>query len=161
MTDPDPNAPPAGEQSQQQSAETPQPKPDTDWKAEARKHEARAKEGAAAIKRLAELEEAQKTNEQKLSDRVAAAEKDAADARLEALRLKVGTAANLPSEFVDLLKGDNEEELREHAQRLSQHFKDGVRPKGDVDQGRRGNAPKDGPAQEFASFLQRQLGGRG
>ena len=54
------------------------PKADTDWVAEARKWEARAKENAAKIKalepaaaRLAEIEEAQKTAEQKLAKNVA------------------------------------------------------------------------------------------
>lgn len=138
-----------------------QAKPEIDWKAEARKHEARAKENAAAAAKLAALEEAQKTAEQKLTDRLTAAEKERDEARLEALRVKVGAAKKLPAEVVDLLKGDTEEELAAHADRLAEHFKASVRPSGSADQGPRGSAPTATPAQEFADFINRQMGQAG
>jgi hypothetical protein len=59
---------------------------DTDWKAEARKWESRAKENSAAKKRLDELEEAAKTDLEKATSRAEAAEKRAA--ALEALALR-------------------------------------------------------------------------
>lgn len=161
MTAPTPPAPPAPPETPPTSSVETQPpaqaKPETDWKAEARKHEARAKENAAAAAKLAALEEAQKTAEQKLTDRVTAAEKERDEARLDALRAKVGAAKKLPVDVVDLLKGDTEEELAAHADRLAEHFKASVRPSGPADQGPRGTAPTAGPAQEFADFLKTQL----
>jgi hypothetical protein len=48
------------------------------WKALSKKNEARAKENAAAAKRLAELEEAGKTEAQKAADRITKAEAEVA-----------------------------------------------------------------------------------
>jgi hypothetical protein len=127
------------------------------WKQKAREQEKRAKANADAAKRLTELEESQKTEAQRLSDRVAAAEKERDDARLEALRVKVGAAKKLPADVVDLLKGDTEDELAAHADRLAEHFKQSVRPSGSADQGSRGSAPTASPAQEFADFINRQM----
>lgn len=84
----------------QQPATT--PKADTDWVSEARKWEARAKENAAKAKaneqaaaRLAELEEAQKTEAQKLADRLAAAEKKALEAERRAFAKDKGVPVSL------------------------------------------------------------------
>jgi hypothetical protein len=140
-----------------EEAKPAQAKPETDWKAEARKHEQRAKENAAAAAELAALKESQKTEAQKLADRVAAAEKERDDARLEALRVKVGAAKKLPADVVDLLKGDTEDELAAHADRLAEHFKQAVRPSGSIDQGQRGAALAATPAQEFAEFISKQM----
>lgn len=48
------------------------------WKAKAREQEKRAKDNAAAAKRLAELEDAQKSDSEKAADRIAAAEAEVA-----------------------------------------------------------------------------------
>lgn len=50
------------------------PAQETDWKAEARKWEARSKENASAASKLVEIENASKTDAQKLTDRASAAE---------------------------------------------------------------------------------------
>ena len=83
---------------QPEQADTQTPQQDdttTDWVAEARKWEKRAKDNsaaakqnAAAAKRLAELEDANKTETQRLSDRATKAEeeRDALTAQLDALR---------------------------------------------------------------------------
>jgi hypothetical protein len=128
-----------------------------DWKAKARDWEKRAKANAEAATKLAQLEESQKTEAQKLADRAAQAEKERDEARLDALRMKVGASKKLPADVIDLLKGDTEEELSAHADRLAEHFKASVRPSGSADQGARGVAPTAGPAQEFADFLKNQL----
>jgi gas vesicle protein len=49
----------------------PEPEKGTDWKAEARKWEDRAKENKTAAEKLAALEESQKTEDQKKADRMA------------------------------------------------------------------------------------------
>jgi hypothetical protein len=87
----------------------------TDWKAEARKWESRAKENSSAAQRLAEIEEAKKTDEQKVADRIAAAEKRAADLEVKATRAEVAAAKGIP---VELLHGSTKEELEAAADAL-------------------------------------------
>lgn len=95
---------------------------ETDWKAEARKWESRAKENLKsaranedAAKRLADLEESQKTEAQKAQDRLEAAEKRAAELELKATRAEVAAAKGVPAE---LLSGSTQEELEAWADRL-------------------------------------------
>lgn len=108
-----------------------QAKPETDWKAEARKHEARAKENAGAAAKLAALEDAAKTDAERLNERAAAAEKRVADLEMAALRSTVAAKHGIAP---DLLHGDTVEALNEHAAKLTAWAK-AARPTGDVDQG--------------------------
>lgn len=99
----------------------PDPKPDkgekgkdaeiAKWKAMARKHEAAAKANSDAAKKLADIEEAQKTETQKLADAKEAAEKRAAMATERAVRAEVkALAANEfadPTDAVDALKASD------------------------------------------------------
>ena len=89
------------------------PKPpkvdETDWKAEARKHEARAKEYKVAADKLATIEEANKTEAQKSADRLAAAEKDAVDARRDALKFRIAAKFAIDDEAADALLTGNDE----------------------------------------------------
>ncbi len=119
MTDPTPDAP---------ATDTPDPKPDapkpTDtvdyWKQRSRENEAKAKANADAAKRLAEIEEAQKTEAQKTADRLAAAETAAEEARREALRLRVSARFGISEEDADLfLVGTDEATLVKQAERLA------------------------------------------
>lgn len=95
-------------------------KPETDWKAEAKKWESRAKENKSAADKLAEIEEANKTEAQRAAERLAAAEKDASTARAEALRLRVAAKYGIGDEDADLfLTGSDEQTLTRQAERLS------------------------------------------
>lgn len=95
-------------------------KPETDWKAEAKKWESRAKENKTAADRLAQIEEANKTEAQKNADRLAAAETEAAQARSEALRFKVAAKYQIGDEDAELfLTGTDEDVLVRQAQRLT------------------------------------------
>lgn len=87
----------------------------TDWKAEARKWEGRSKENSGAAQRLAEIEEAKKTDEQKVTDRIAAAEKRAADLEAQVIRAEVAAAKGIPAE---LLHGGTKEEFEAAADAL-------------------------------------------
>jgi len=87
----------------------------TDWKAEARKWEARAKENTSAAQRLAELEEAKKSDEEKVAERIAAAEKRAAELELKALRAEIAETKGVPSEGIH---GTTKEELEASAEWL-------------------------------------------
>ena len=98
------------------------PAQETDWKAEARKWESRAKENsseakanAEAAKRLALLEEANKTEAEKNAERLAAAEKRAAELETKALRAEVANAKGVPAA---LLTGSTQEELEAAADAL-------------------------------------------
>lgn len=95
---------------------------EVDWKAEARKHERRAKENLAlakanegAAKRLAELEESQKSEAQKVQERLDAAEKRASELELKAARAEVANAKGVPA---SLLSGSTVEELEASADAL-------------------------------------------
>lgn len=82
---------------------------------EAAKYRTEAKANAEAAKRLTEIEEAQKTEAQKLADRLAEAERKAQAAELKALRSDVAQAKGVPA---GLLTGSTEEELNASADML-------------------------------------------
>ena len=90
------------------------PVPETDWKAEARKWEQRAKDNAPAVKRLAEIEEANKTAEQKSAEAIKRGE--LAEAR--ALRLEVALSKRLDPTLAARLQGSTKEELEADADAL-------------------------------------------
>lgn len=120
-------APGTGTSIETTSTETPETptddstKPEVDWKSKAREWEKRAKANADAATKLAELEEAQKTNEQKLADAKTAAEQDAANARAEALRWRVAAKHGISDEDAELfLTGTDEATLTKQAERLTE-----------------------------------------
>jgi len=89
---------------------------ETDWKAEARKWEARAKEYKPAAERLAEIEEAQKSEQQKLEDRAAKAEAEATAKAAELARYQAAINHKITDEReLKLLTGKTPEELEEQA----------------------------------------------
>lgn len=95
----------------------------TDWKAQARKWEERAKANKDAAERLAELEEAQKTEEQKTAERLAALEAENEQYKqaeqISKWKQEVSSETEVPAE---LLAGSTLEEIQEHAQRLKSHI---------------------------------------
>jgi len=102
----------------EQQPEQEVPAQDTDWKAEARKWEQRAKANKDAAARLQELEDAQKSEQEKLTEKLSVTEKRAAEAELRAARLEVATEKGLPSSAVKFLTGDTAEELAASADEL-------------------------------------------
>ena len=93
---------------------------ETDWKAEARKWEARAKANKEASDKLTELEEAQKTEQQKLVERAEAAERELEASRYESLRLSVIARNEVPEKYQHLVRGADEAELGEAAKAVSE-----------------------------------------
>lgn len=95
------------------------PAQETDWKAEARKWEARAKENTKAAEKLAEIEEANKTELQKALDRAEAAESKVAGyetrEQIAAWKTEVAEATGVPAAA---LAGSTKEELEAHAKTL-------------------------------------------
>ena len=71
------------------------PAQETDWKAEARKWEQRAKENKGAADKLAQIEEANKTDLEKAQDRAAKAEARALEADRKAFAAEKGVPVSL------------------------------------------------------------------
>ena len=94
-----------------------------DWKAEARKWEARAKENKDAASKLKELEDAQKTEQERLTEKLNATETRAKEAELKAARLEVATEKGLPKTSVKFLTGTTPEELEASADELLELIK--------------------------------------
>lgn len=92
------------------------------WKALARKHEASAKANADAAKRLAELEDQGKSDTEKLSGRIAEAEKRAADAEARAMRLEVAATKGLTPTQAKRLVGASREDLEADADEILEAF---------------------------------------
>jgi hypothetical protein len=90
------------------------------WKQKAREQEKRAKDNATAAQRLAEIEDAQKSETQRSSERIQALEQEVAAARRDALRFKVASKYGIGDEDADLfLTGTDEDTLTRQAERLA------------------------------------------
>jgi septal ring factor EnvC (AmiA/AmiB activator) len=94
------------------------PAQETDWKAEARKWEDRAKQNKTAAEKLAELEEANKTAEQKANERLEAAERRAAELESKAAKAEVAGAAGVPADLLDGPASSSPDDLRAYAEKL-------------------------------------------
>lgn len=92
---------------------------------EAAKYRTEAKANADAAKRIAEIEEAKKTDEQKSADRLAALESEMQAAKADALRFKIAARFQVSDEDTDLfLTGTDEETLTKQAQRLTERVEE-------------------------------------
>ncbi|MGW4718871.1 hypothetical protein [Nocardia sp. NPDC004260] len=94
------------------------------WKALSKKNEQRAKENAEKAKQFDELQEANKTELQKLLDRAEKAEKAAQQAMTEKMRSDVSRETGVPAE---LIHGNTEEEMRATAE-VALAFKGNSKP---------------------------------
>lgn len=129
----------------------------TDWKAEARKWENRAKENRAAADELAALKDSQKTAEQRFEDRLREVEQRAADAETKALRSDIAAEHGITAQDRDLfLTGTDEETLTAQAKRLAEREterkKQGNHAPREGDTKQAGNANEQS-AREFAGEL--------
>ena len=133
---------------------------ETDWKAEARKWEARAKANKEASDKLAELEEEQKTEQQKLTERAEAAERELEATKYESLRLSVIARNEVPEKYQHLVRGADEAELGEAAKAVSELVAASNSPKSGgrvvVDDFDAGDAALNGT--ELEDALRRSLG---
>ncbi len=112
------------EQAQQEAAPQTKPTETVDfWKDKAREQEKRAKANADAAKRLADIEESQKTESQKAAERLTAAESQTAAMSTENARLKGAMQAFFEPDdprlaLLDRLQGNTSEEVAEDARKL-------------------------------------------
>jgi chemotaxis protein histidine kinase CheA len=131
MSEATPEAAPATETTEATATtETPaapeQPKPTETvdfWKQKAREQESRAKSNAEAARRLQELEDAQKTEAQRLADRQAAIERERDEARSEGLRYKAAAKHGVGEDYFDLLGTGDEEAINARAERVGSLLK--------------------------------------
>lgn len=136
-----------------------QPKPTETvdfWKAKARENEKRAKANADAAKRLAEIEDANKSEAEKAAERIRELEAEAEAARREALRFKVASKYGIGDEDADLfLTGSDEETLAKQAERLAARAADQKKGGNRVpDEGRAPNPAKGSKGEAFAEFAE-------
>lgn len=87
----------------------------TDWKAEARKHEKRAKENFEAAQRWREYEASLKPAQERMADELAAAKAAAESAQTALVRYEVAAEKNIPANAIALLNGSTREELESAA----------------------------------------------
>lgn len=128
---------------------------------EAAKYRTEAKANADAAKKLADIEDSQKSEVQKLNEQFEAARADAADARAELLRYRIASQHGITDadDIALFLTGSDEETLSKQAERLIARVEDASKPRSprpDPNQGRNGSGPKS-TADSFAEFFQNQL----
>lgn len=128
------------------AAEQPKPTETVDfWKQKAREQEARAKSNATAAQRLAEIEDAQKTEQQRLADRQAAIERERDEARAEGLRYKAAATHGISEDYFDLLGSGDAETISDRAERVGGLLKENAALKAEVEALRAGKpAPTNG-----------------
>lgn len=122
------------------------------WKTLARKHEAQAKANADKARRLDELEQSSASDLDKLTKRVEEAERKAAAAEKDALRLRIATEHNVSAADAELfLTGSDEETLRKQAKALADKA-DTAKRNGTVvtGEGKQPNKSGDTEMREFA-----------
>jgi len=93
------------------------------WKALARKHETNAKANAAKAKQLDAIDDANKTETQKLTEAREAAERTAAEAQAELARHQAALKHGLSTEDLELLGTGTPEEIADRAERLAKRLK--------------------------------------
>lgn len=94
---------------------------ETDWKAEARKWESRAKAAKAdsdAATKWREYEASLKPVQERLAEELAQAKAEASEASLKLTRYEIASQKGVPSEAVELLTGSTREELELAADKL-------------------------------------------
>jgi hypothetical protein len=90
------------------------------WKQQARENEKRAKANADKAKNYDAYEESQKTEQQRLADQLAAAQREAQDAREDRFRLLAAAQYDLPPSLIGHLGGGSEDEITERAEAFAQ-----------------------------------------
>ena len=133
---------------------------EVDWKAESRKWEARAKENLAtakaneaAAKRLAQIEESQKTEAQRQQDALEQAQRELAEERSARIRAEVAAEKGVPAH---LLTGSSREDMESAADELLK-FRGDVKPRISVPNEGNDRRVELSKGAQFASFLNGQL----
>lgn len=130
---------PTTEEATTEAVQEPQGSPETDWKAEARKWEARAKADHEAANQWREFETSQKSDVEKMADELARFKAEASEASTKLLKFEVASQKGIPAEALELLHGSTREELERAADKLLSLIADQSKPntpKPDLNQGK-------------------------
>lgn len=92
------------------------------WKSLSRKYEQRSKENADKASEFDKLTEANKSEQQRLEERAAAAEARLPNLEVENMRLRVGLVKGVPAALIDRLQGATQEEIEKDADDLIAQF---------------------------------------
>lgn len=139
-------------QTQEAAPQTPESKSaETDWKAEARKWESRAKANHDAARQLAELQDAQRTDAEKLADAQATIKRFEAAEQRRSWADEVSSDTGVPA---NLLTGDTLEAMRSSAEALTTWATETRKTHPVIDHTRTPNTP------DTTSTFMRQLFGR-
>lgn len=126
---------------------------------ESAKYRTEAKANAEAAKRLAELEESQKTEAQKQAEKIAELERQIEGATVQALRARMAAKYQIDPEDADLfLTGSDEETVEAQAKRLSERVS--ASKKNPPPVSKEGTVTNAAGSEDEREFL-RQLTGRG
>ena len=132
---------------------------ETDWKAQAKKWEARAKENFAFksdAEKYREYLESQKTEDEKRAEELSRTRLELEELRTETLKKDVALEKNIPTKVIKYLTGTTREELEASADDILSAFAESAKPnaKPNPEQGKpNGNTDSDG----LVSFLEQNL----
>lgn len=112
---------------------------------EAAKYRTEAKANADAAKKLADIEDANKSEVERTTERLRALEAELATERTEKLRMRIGAEKGLPAPLIGRLQGATEEEMAADADQLLTALTPAAPAAPDLKQGRQGDIA--GPAQ--------------
>jgi CRISPR/Cas system-associated endonuclease/helicase Cas3 len=130
----------------------------TDWKAEARKWEKRAKDAQSlreAAEKWNEYEASLKPAQERMAEELAATKAEAESARTALLRYEIAADKQIPSEAIKLLQGSSREELEEAADALLALIANQSKPKSPKPDPSQGKPASGGisPADAFAQAI--------
>lgn len=104
-----------------------------------------ARTNAEAARRLAELEDAQKSEQQRLTDRQAAIERERDEARADGLRYKAAAKHGISEDYFDLLGTGDEDTIVGRAERVGSLIRENADMKAELEALRAGKpAPTNG-----------------
>ena len=104
----------------------------TDWKAQARKWEERAKANATAASKLAEIEESKKSETQKLQEQLSQFQERATQAERDRERLAVIAKHGIPEDYHDLVHGTDADSLSASAEKVKALITANAQPKNEA-----------------------------
>jgi hypothetical protein len=125
------------------------------WKGLSRKHERTAKDNKSAADELAQLKDSQKTEQERLNDRLAAAEVKLAQYRTREVRNQAASEAGLPADLAEFITEVDFEPALEQAKRLAERLKPAEPARPNLMQGAR---PPQQQADDPNAWLRRMAG---
>ena len=123
---------------------------------EAAKHRNEAKANADAAKRLAEIEESQKSEADKVADRLNKAEQRAVAAEAALLRYEVAAEKDIPAKAIRLLQGSTREEIEASAKDVLELLGEAGKPRRPIPDPAQGRSSGGSPstAEQFAAAVE-------